>query len=137
MAEKTPSRNYEKTLARKKRGRPKSRAAGESWMIKRLAKLAGPADAKLVREAAAAGLNSREVGAMGVALWAQLQKASLDMEPHHFFGSAIKLVDVLRKLLELQAIESAEVPGQMIIDVTAPEKANDSPPDMGDEIPLS
>jgi len=36
-------------------------------------------------------------------------------------------------LLELQAIEAAEVPGRIVIDVSAP----DVPLDGGDEIPMS
>ena len=136
MGDRTPTKTYEKTIAR--RGRPKTARTQHSWLVRRLVKTAASKeDGRLIKEAAASGLNSKDVGAMGVALWAQLQASATDMELHHFFGTATKLIDTLRKLLELQAIEASEVPGTMIIDVTAPPVDDDAPPDAGDEIPIS
>ena len=126
-----------------KRGRPISAAAQQQWLVKKLQKLVDRKDRAFIKKAAEQGLKTDDLSAMFYTLWALLcdergvrldeQGRILGMEPAHWFGSAVKLLDVGRKLLELSAIEAAEVPGRMVIDVSEPT----GPTDSGDEIPLS
>tara|TARA_R100000655_G_scaffold69316_1_gene107543 strand:+ start:178 stop:612 length:435 start_codon:yes stop_codon:yes gene_type:complete len=127
----------------RKRGRPLSQKAQQAWLVRKLQKIVPRKDKAFVKQAAEQGLKTGDLGAMFYTIWALLADQNgvridddgrvVGMESQHWFGTAVKLLDVGRKLLELQAIEAAEVPGRIVIDVSAP----DVPLDGGDEIPMS
>ena len=105
-------------IPKKTRGRPLKRAAQDSYITRRLAKLVPGRDAKaFIRAAYRDGIKPADIRAMGAALWEVLNIALAegDINPGHYAGTAAKLMQTFVKLLELDAIEAAEVPGNINI----------------------
>ena len=111
---------------KKGRGRPLKRSTQDSYITRRLTKLVKGKEAKeFIRAAYRDGIAPSDIRAMGAALWEVLNVALVegDINPGHYAGTAAKLMQTFVKLLELDAIEAAEVPGNIniLIQNLAPE----------------
>ena len=119
--------------ARTGRGRPLKRSTQDSYITKRLAKLVKGRDAKaFIRAAYSDGIGPADIRAMGAALWEILNIALAEGEinPGHYAGTAAKLMQTFVKLLELDAIEAAEVPGTINILIQNMSEADPGPGDV-------
>lgn len=99
-------------------GRPLKRSAQDSYITRRLVKLVKGKDAKeFIKAAYRDGISPADIRAMGACLWEVLNLSLTegDLSPGHYAGTAAKLMQTFVKLLELDAIEAAEVPGQINI----------------------
>ena len=99
-------------------GRPLKRSTQDSYISKRLAKLVKGRDAKeFIRAAYRDGISPADIRAMGACLWEVLNVslAEGELSAGHYAGTAAKLMATFVKLLELDAIEAAEVPGNINI----------------------
>lgn len=119
------------------RGRPLKRSTQDSYITKRLTKLVKGKDAKqFIKAAYADGIGPAEIRAMGAALWEVLNVALAadEINPGHYAGTAAKLMQTFVKLLELDAIEAAEVPGTINILI---QNMSEKDPGPGDVIEVS
>lgn len=103
-----------------RRGRKPTRARRETYVTKRLRKLVRSKDARrFIAEAAADGLTSADLRAMLACVHERCYELmeSGEMEPRFALGTAIKVVQELIKLREVEALEAAEVAGHINISV--------------------